>query len=159
MGRFLPVWSFQRTTPTSIIPSFFLVSEKLCFTISSLMQNRHSKGSAKDADDPDMEDKRPKSSSRGSSDYTTLSKQNKDKELGLTPRKRKREKQPNSMDRDMKRVKKATYTKFLNHEIQTEVQARGSVRRDMKSSSRRGATGRQGGGRKKMLKKSSKIIK
>ena len=95
----------------------------MSMTIHNLMQNRHSKGSSKegkdlddDDDDDDMEEKRSNSSStlRGH------------KKMRLSHGKRKREKQqPNDMDSGMKRVKKDRHSNFLNHEKQTEAQARG----------------------------------
>lgn len=127
--------------------------------MSTLMQNRHnSKGSSKEADDPEKEEKRPNASSRGS-DFTSLRQQKRGrKELGLSPRKRKREKQPDGIGSGMKRVKKARHSNFLNHEKQTEGQARGSVKKNMKRSSRREATSRGDGERKKMAWKKQKKI-
>ena len=121
---------------------------------SILMQNRHSKGSSKEAKGPDddMEEKRTNSSSRGSTDYTTLRGH---KKMSLSHGKRKREKQqPNDMDSGMKRVKKDRHSNFLNHEKQTEAQARGGrvKKKDMKRSSRREE-------RKKIWKKQKKTNK
>ncbi|KAJ9695853.1 hypothetical protein PVL29_011032 [Vitis rotundifolia] len=135
-----------------------LTPEKYKGFVKTVLENRHSRGSSKEADDPDKEEKRPNASSRGS-DFTSLRQQNRGrKELGLSPRKRKREKQPDGIGSGMKRVKKARHSNFLNQEKQTEGQARGSVKKNMKRSSRREATSRGDGERKKMVWKKQKKI-
>lgn len=138
-----------------------LTPEKYKGFVKTVLENRHnSKGSSKEADDPEKEEKRPNASSRGS-DFTSLRQQKRGhKELGFSPRKRKREKQPDGIGSGMKRVKKARHSNFLNHEKLTEGQARGSVKKNMKRSSRREATSRGDGERKKMAwKKQRKIHK
>lgn len=118
------------------------------------MQNRHSKGNSKEADDnPGMEES---SYSRGG-DKSRREQKRGPKESGISARKRERERememQTNVDGGGRKSFKKGRHSKFINHEGQGEGQGRASVKKNMRLRREAVAVGNRGGGKRKQKKK------